>query len=55
MKNYLFILCMISFLAQSCCEKPILIGHRGSLLGVENTEEAFINGATYFGDRKSVV
>jgi glycerophosphoryl diester phosphodiesterase len=49
MKNYLFILCMISFLAQSCCEKPILIGHRGSLLGVENTEEAFINGATYFG------
>ena len=49
MKQNLFILCMMMFIAQSCCEKPILIGHRGSLLGVENTEEAFINGAKHFG------
>lgn len=49
MKKNLFILCMICFIAQSCCEKPIFIGHRGSLLGVENTEEAFINGAKHFG------
>ena len=49
MKKNLFILCMITFIAQSCCEKPIFIGHRGSLLGVENTEEAFINGAAHFG------
>ena len=49
MKKNLFILCVMAFIAQSCCQKPILIGHRGSLLGIENTEEAFINGATHFG------
>ena len=49
MKKNLFILCMMSFFMHSCCEKPILIGHRGSLLGVENTEEAFINGAKHYG------
>lgn len=48
MKRNLIILCVITMIAQSCMEKPIYIGHRGSLLGVENTEEAFINGAAYY-------
>ena len=29
--------------------KPVIIGHRGSRTGVENTEEAFINGITKHG------
>lgn len=31
------------------CNRPIFVGHRGSLLGVENTAEAFINGAVHYG------
>lgn len=40
-----FLLCII---LQSC-SRPILVGHRGSLLGVENTAPAFINGAAHYG------
>ena len=29
--------------------KPIMIGHRGCRQGVENTEQAFINGVTKYG------
>ena len=29
----------------SATAQPYLVGHRGSYWGVENTEEAFINGA----------
>ena len=29
--------------------KPVIVGHRGSRTGVENTEEAFINGITKHG------
>lgn len=29
--------------------KPIMIGHRGCRQGVENTEQAFINGVTVYG------
>ena len=47
MKNFVILLCILCTI--SCAHQPTLIGHRGSLLGVENTEEAFINGATYFG------
>ena len=42
----LFFICTII----NACNYPItMVGHRGCLLGVENTEEAFINGATHFG------
>ena len=49
MKQTIFIVCLIGLFAQSCSKRPTFIGHRGSLLGVENTEEAFINGAQHFG------
>lgn len=49
MKRTIFTLCIVCTLFSSCCERPIYIGHRGSLLGVENTEEAFIHGATHYG------
>lgn len=45
----IFALCLIGAISQSCTKQPIFIGHRGSLLGVENTEEAFINGAAHYG------
>ena len=42
----LFFICTII----NACNYPItMVGHRGCLLGVENTEEAFVNGATHFG------
>ena len=48
MKKIIFALCLLGTIT-SCTKQPTMIGHRGSLLGVENTEEAFINGATHFG------
>lgn len=48
MKKIIFALCLLGTIT-SCCKQPTMIGHRGSLLGVENTEEAFINGAKHFG------
>ena len=48
MKKIILAICLIG--ALTCCtQRPTMIGHRGSLLGVENTEEAFINGAKHFG------
>lgn len=37
------LLCLITALPMQAW-KPILVGHRGSSLGVENTKDAFING-----------
>lgn len=49
MKKIILAICLIAAITQSCTKQPIFIGHRGSLLGVENTEEAFINGVKHFG------
>ena len=45
----LFLLLFILASTQVFAWKPIMIGHRGSRSGVENTEAAFINGVTYYG------
>ena len=42
-------LLMLAFATEAFAWKPILIGHRGSSSGVENTEQAFINGAKIHG------
>ena len=42
-------LLMLAFASEALAWKPILIGHRGSSSGVENTEQAFINGVTKHG------
>ena len=42
-KIYLLLLCVL--VATTAFAQPKLIGHRGSWWGVENTAEAFINGA----------
>lgn len=49
MKTKLSLLCFLSAVLLSCSQSPIFVGHRGSLLGVENTEEAFVNGANHYG------
>ena len=46
------ILLLIGFLflaGQSFAWKPIMIGHRGCSMGVENTEEAFLNAIKVYG------
>ena len=47
--SYLQKLVVIFVLIFTLCDayawKPVIVGHRGSRTGVENTEEAFINGA----------
>ena len=47
--NFLIMLLMLVFATEALAWKPILIGHRGSSSGVENTEQAFINGAKIHG------
>ena len=42
-------LLMLAFASEALAWKPILIGHRGSRTGVENTEQAFIQGITKHG------
>lgn len=49
MKMKVVLLCLLCIGIQACNRSTIFVGHRGSLLGVENTAEAFINGATHFG------
>lgn len=49
MKKNLLLMCILCTMFQACEKKITFIGHRGSLLGVENTREAFVNGATHFG------
>lgn len=41
----IYTLLLLTMLTLSINAQPILCGHRGSLWGVENTSEAFINGA----------
>ena len=47
--NFLLMILMLAFASEALAWKPILIGHRGSRTGVENTEQAFINGVTKHG------
>ena len=49
MKTKILLLCLLCTIIQACNQSTVFIGHRGSLLGVENTAEAFVNGATHFG------
>lgn len=49
MKQSLLLMCIICTMLQACDKKVTFIGHRGSLLGVENTADAFVNGATHYG------
>lgn len=44
MKRISALLCSIA-IAVAAMAQPLLVGHRGSIWGVENTAEAFINGA----------
>ena len=39
------IVAIVTITMSVSAHKPILVGHRGSYWGVENSEEAFINGA----------
>ena len=39
------IIAIVAFTISISAHKPILVGHRGSYWGLENSEEAFINGA----------
>lgn len=49
MKKSFLLICALCAVLQACDKKITFIGHRGSLLGVENTAEAFVNGATHYG------
>ncbi len=39
------IIAIVAFTMYISADRPMLVGHRGSLWGLENSEEAFINGA----------
>ena len=49
MKKLLFLLCFVCTLTQAYAWKPLFAGHRGSYRGVENTEEAMMNGINHYG------
>ena len=49
MKRFFTLLLSIIVVAQAYAWKPLMVGHRGSGLGVENTKEAFINGVEKLG------
>lgn len=49
MKRIITLFCIICIFAQAYAWKPKFAGHRGSYRGVENTEEAFMNGINYYG------
>ena len=49
MKKTLLLMCLICTLTQAFAWKPQFAGHRGSYRGVENTEEAFLNGINHYG------
>jgi glycerophosphoryl diester phosphodiesterase len=49
MKTKILLLCLLCTIIQACNQSTVFIGHRVSLLGVENTAEAFVNGVTHFG------
>ena len=49
MKKSLLLLCFVCTLSQAYAWKPLFAGHRGSYRGVENTEEAMMNGINHYG------
>ena len=49
MKRIFTLLCITCMFAQAYAWKPQFAGHRGSYRGVENTEEAFLNGINHYG------
>ena len=44
MKKYLSLIVVLATAFQMQAWKPLMVGHRGSSIGVENTRESFING-----------
>ena len=49
MKRIYTILCILCIFTQAYAWKPLFAGHRGSYRGVENTEEAMMNGINHYG------
>ena len=49
MKKAILLLCLFCTIVQAYAWKPVFAGHRGSLRGVENTIEAFMNGIEHYG------
>ncbi len=49
MRKILLFLCILCTLTQAYAWKPLFAGHRGSYRGVENTEEAMMNGINHYG------
>ena len=49
MKKLLLLLCIVCTFTQAFAWKPLFAGHRGSYRGVENTEDAFMNGINHYG------
>ena len=49
MKKIITLVCILCTFAQAYAWKPVFAGHRGSYRGVENTEEAMMNGINYYG------
>lgn len=49
MRNTILLLCLICTITQAYAWKPQFAGHRGSYRGVENTEEAMMNGINHYG------
>ena len=49
MKRIYTILCILCIVTQAFAWKPQFAGHRGSYRGVENTEEAMMNGINHYG------
>ena len=49
MKKTFLLLCLMCTISQAYAWKPLFAGHRGSYRGVENTEEAFLNGLNFYG------
>ncbi len=49
MKRIFTLLCIACIITQAYAWKPLFAGHRGSYRGVEQTEEAFMNGINHYG------
>ena len=49
MRKLLLLLCITCTFIQAYAWKPLFAGHRGSYRGVENTEEAMMNGINHYG------
>ena len=49
MKRIFTLLCIACIITQAHAWKPLFAGHRGSYRGVEQTEEAFMNGINHYG------